>query len=43
MQDMPEEGLEEIKLCDFALGTRNSTSNYKTLDDDVFNRLTNVS
>ena len=42
MQDLPETGLEEISLQDFALGGMYKPKNYKTLDENVFARLSNV-
>ena len=43
MQDLPETGLEEISLQDFALGRYDLPKTYKTLDEEVFARLSNVS
>ena len=42
MQDLPETGLEEISLQDFALGRPNQPKSYKILDENVFARLSNV-
>ena len=48
MQDLPEDGLEEIDLEEFALGLEprwnpNQPLIHRTLDEDVFNRLANAS